>query len=229
MSPAESTTSIDAVLCDLDGTLIDSNAQHAKAWQKAFQHFGIFTTFDQVVHQIGKGGDHLIPVFVPEADRDRLEKPLEEYRKQVFREEYLPSIKAFAGARELLLKFKAVGIRVAIASSSNKEDLQTLKKTAQITDLVDEETSADDAKHSKPAPDIFEATLARLKLPANHVLALGDTPWDVKAAGKANIRIVAVTSGGWSEKDLRDAGALEVYTSVADVLKNFDYSAFSRR
>ena len=80
MSP---NTHPEAVLCDLDGTLLDSNAQHAWAWQKAFEHFGISTTFDQVIHQIGKGGDNLIPVFVPESDRGRLQKPLEDYRKQV--------------------------------------------------------------------------------------------------------------------------------------------------
>src|SRR5436305_4924164 len=156
MSP---NTHPEAVLCDLDGTLLDSNAQHAWAWQKTFEHFGISTTFDQVIHQIGKGGDNLIPVFVPESDRGRLQKPLEDYRKQVFRSEYLAQVKAFPGAREVLQRMKAAGIRVALASSSNKEDLKKFKEIVNITDLVDEETSADDADRSKPAPDIFQATL----------------------------------------------------------------------
>lgn len=210
----------------MDGTLLDSNAQHAEAWQRTFEHFGISTTFEQVLHQIGKGGDHLIPVFVPERDRERLQKPLEDYRKELFRRDYLPHIKAFPGAREVLLKMRAAGIRVAIASSSNKEDLKTFKKIANITDLIDVETSADDAERSKPAPDIFQATLDRLKLPADGVLALGDTPWDIEAAGKAGVKTVAVTSGGWSEHDLRQAGAIEVYSSVTELSQEFDSSAF---
>ena len=218
-----------AVVCDLDGTLLDSNAQHAEAWQKAFEHFGISTTFEQVLHQIGKGGDNLVPVFVPEPDRARLQKPVEEYRKELFRQEYLPHIKAFPGARELLLKMKTAGMRVALASSSNKDDLKKFKEIADITGLIDEETSSDDTEHSKPAPDIFQATLARLRLPADRVLALGDTPWDVEAARKASVKTVAVTSGGWSEHDLREAGAIEVYPSVAELSHNLNRSAFLRR
>ncbi len=216
-----------AALCDLDGTLLDSNALHAEAWQKAFEHFGIETDFDEVLHQIGKGGDHLIPVFVPEPERERLTKPLEEYRKNLFEAEYLPRVKAFPGARELLLKMKSAGIRIAIASSANKNDLKKFKEIASITDLVNEETSADDADSSKPAPDIFQATLERLALPANEVLALGDTPWDIQAAGKAGIKTVAVTSGGWSEQELREAGAIEVYRDAEELTKNFDRSVFS--
>lgn len=227
MSSQLPTTQPQAVLCDIDGTLLDSNAQHAEAWQKTFQHFGISTTFEQVLHQIGKGGDHLIPVFVPESDRTRLQKPLEEYRKDLFRRDYLPGIKAFPGARDLLVKMKAAGIRIAIASSSNKDDLKRFKKIANITDLIDEETSADDAERSKPEPDIFQATLHRLKLPADRVLALGDTPWDIEAAGKAGVKTVAVTSGGWSEQDLRAAGAIAIYPSVAEISQDFNRSPFS--
>lgn len=224
MSPRRSAAHPQAVLCDLDGTLLDSNSQHAEAWQKAFEHFGISTTFEQVLHQIGKGGDNLIPVFVPERDRRRLQEPLEEYRKELYRREYLPHIKAFPGARDLLLKMKAIGIRIALASSSNKEDLKKYKEIADITDLVDEETSSDDTEHSKPAPDIFQASLDRLKLPADSVIALGDTPWDIEAAGKAGVKTIAVTSGGWSEQDLREAGAIAVYPSVAELSQNFNCS-----
>lgn len=227
MSSQQSSTFPEAALCDLDGTLLDSNAQHAQSWQRAFEHFGISTTFDQVVHQIGKGGDNILPVFVPEPDRERLKKPLEDYRKQLFHQEYLPHIKPFPGARDLLLKLKAAGVRIAIASSAKKDDLKIFKEIANITDLVDTETSSDDAEHSKPAPDIFQSTLDRLQLPPDRVLALGDTPWDIESASKAGIKTVAVTSGGWSDDDLRDAGAIEVYGSVAQILENFDCSAFA--
>lgn len=216
----------EAVLCDVDGTLLDSNALHAEAWQKTFEHFGIQTDFDEVLHQIGKGGDHLLPVFVPEGDRERLGKQMQEYRKELFRREYLQRVKPFPGARDLLVKMKDAGIRVAIASSSNKEDLKKFEEIASITDLVDEETSADDAERSKPAPDIFQAALDRLGLPPERVLALGDTPWDVQAAGKAKVKTVAVTSGGWTEEELREAGALEVYRDVSQLSEKFEGSAF---
>lgn len=153
-----------AVLCDLDGTLLDSNAQHAEAWQRAFAHFGIETTFDEVVHQIGKGGDNLIPVFVRKNDRERLQKSIEEFRTDLFRKEYLPTLNPFPGARELLIKMKQTDIRAAIASSSNEQDLNSFKRILNIEDLVEKDTSADDAERSKPEPDIFEAALRGVHL-----------------------------------------------------------------
>lgn len=220
---------VKAVLCDLDGTLLDSNAQHAEAWQRAFAHFGIQTTFEEVVHQIGKGGDHLVPVFVPEADRERLQKPLEEFRTELFRREYLPKLKPFPGARALLDLMKQRGIRIAIASSSNKKDLAAFKRILDIEDLVESDTSADDAEHSKPEPDIFEAALARVRLQPQEVLALGDTPWDIQAAQKAQVKTVAVMTGGWSRRDLEQAGAFEVYSDLLEIIEQFPSSAFAAK
>jgi HAD superfamily hydrolase (TIGR01509 family) len=217
---------IKAALCDLDGTLLDSNALHAEAWQRTFEHFGIPVTFDQALKQIGKGGDHLIPVFLEPRDRDRLSKPIEEYRKQLFESVYFPRIKPFPKCRELLIKMKTAGLRIAISSSANKKDVTRLKEIAAITDLVDEETSSDDVEKSKPSPDIFEATLERLAISHEETLALGDTPYDIQAAGKAKIMTVAVTSGGWSEDDLKHAGALEVYRDIAHLTEEFENSAF---
>jgi HAD superfamily hydrolase (TIGR01509 family) len=217
-----------AVLCDVDGTLVDSNALHAEAWQRAFAHFGISVTFDDLLHQIGKGGDHLLPVFLSKKDVNRFGKDLEQYRKNLFQAEYFDQVKPFPGSRQLLLKMKHAGLRVSIASSASKEDLQRLKQIAQISDLVEEETSSDDAKKSKPEGDIFQSTLNQLGVAAKEALALGDTPWDVEAARKAGLATVAVTSGGWSQQDLRNAGALEVYRDVAQIAEQFEQSAFAR-
>jgi HAD superfamily hydrolase (TIGR01509 family) len=217
-----------AVLCDLDGTLVDSNALHAEAWRRAFAHFGISVSFDQVLHQIGKGGDHLLPVFLSKDDIHRFGKELERYRKNLFQSEYFDQVKPFPSSRELLLKMKQAGLRVSVASSAGKEDLQRLKEIAQISDLVEEETSSDDAEKSKPEADIFQATLDQLGVAAKEALALGDTPWDVEAARKAGLGTIAVTSGGWSEEDLREAGALEVYRDVAQIAEQFEHSAFNR-
>lgn len=216
-----------AVLCDLDGTLLDSNALHAEAWEKTFEHFGFKVTFDEALHQIGKGGDQLIPVFVPESDRERLQKPIEEYRKNLFHSEYFDKVKAFPDSRELLQKMKQRGLRIAIASSASREDLERLEKIAGFTDLVEKETSNDDAENSKPAPDIFQAALDRLGVEASDSVALGDTPWDIQAARKAGIGTIALTCGGWTEQQLRDAGAIEVYRDPSDLIQKFGQSVLN--
>jgi HAD superfamily hydrolase (TIGR01509 family) len=220
---------IEAVLCDIDGTLVDSNSQHAEAWRRALEHFGISVSYQDVLRQIGKGGDQLVPYFVPGRDLPHIEKSLKEYRKKLFHSEFFDSVKPFPGARELLEKMRAAGLRIAVASSSNKEDLGRLKEIAQISDLVEKETSSGDADKSKPEPDIFEAALERLKLRPEEAVALGDTRWDMEAATKAGIRAMAVTSGAWSEGELREAGAIEVYLDVADLSRRFDTSILARR
>jgi HAD superfamily hydrolase (TIGR01509 family) len=193
---------VKAVLCDLDGTLLDSNEVHAAAWRLAFAAFGIQVTLDELIHQIGKGGDQLIPVFVPKKDLERFQQPIEEYRKKVFHEQYFDKIKAFPDACGLLQKMKDHGLRIAIASSASEEDLEKLEKIADISDLVEKEISCDDAQTSKPAPDIFQAALDRLHLEPADCIALGDTPWDVEAAQRAGIQTVTVTCGGWTAEQL---------------------------
>src|SRR6202021_2028515 len=135
-------------------------------------------------------------------------------------------VKAFPKIREMLERMKKKGIAISLASSAHKSELDVYKKIANIEDLVEESSSADDAKRSKPHPDIFEATLKKLGLSPKEVLALGDTPYDAEAAGKASILTVGVTTGGWSEKELLHAGCIEVYKDVEDLLANFERSAF---
>jgi HAD superfamily hydrolase (TIGR01509 family) len=219
---------IEALLCDIDGTLVDSNWLHAEAWQKAFAAIGIELEREDIRRQIGKGGDELIPVYVPWWKRRQVEEPLKQYRKFIFEEEFLPKVKALDGARDLLAKVKNSGIRIALASSADKDELQNYKRIVGIEDLVEKETSANDADRSKPHPDIFVAALKRLKLPAMKCMALGDTPYDAEAAGLAGLRTIGVTTGGWSRTELIDAGCVEAYESVAELLAQFDESAIVR-
>ena len=150
------------------------------------------------------------------------------YRKFLFQQDYLQQVKPLPRVREFLLRLKEAGIRLSLASSADKDQLEVYKKIAQMEDLVAESSSADDADRSKPHPDIFEATLRKLGLPASKVLALGDTPYDAEAAGKAGISTVGVTTGGWSKEELLEAGCIEVYTDVAELLEHFEESAFKR-
>jgi HAD superfamily hydrolase (TIGR01509 family) len=219
---------VKALLCDIDGTLVQSNWLHAEAWRDAFALIGIELDVETARRQIGKGGNELIPVFVPWWKQDHVRVPLKAYREHIFEEDYLPQVKALPEARDFLIRLKDAGIRPALASSASKNDLLKYKKIVGMEDLIEEESSADDADRAKPYPDIFQATLKRLDLKPNEVLALGDTPYDAEAAGRAEIWTIGVESGGWSRTELMAAGCIEVYQDVAELLKQFDGSALVR-
>jgi HAD superfamily hydrolase (TIGR01509 family) len=219
---------VKAVLCDIDGTLVDSNWLHAEAWQRAFAEMGIVLDREEVRRQIGKGGDELIPVFVPWWKRDAVEEPLKRYREWIFREDFLPKVKALPKVREFADELKRRGIKFALASSSKKADLEDYKRIMQVEDLLDEATSADDVDRAKPHPDVFSAALKRLGLKAKDCIALGDTPYDAEAAGKAGLRTIGVETGGWRHQELMDAGCVEAYSSVAELLQRIDESSIAR-
>jgi HAD superfamily hydrolase (TIGR01509 family) len=220
---------IEALLSDIDGTLVDSNALHAEAWRRTFEHFGIQVSMGEAWSQIGKGGDKLIPVFVNERDRDRLEKQMKEFRKQVFHRDYMPRIVSFAKSRDLFARVKQNGTKIVLSTSSDKEDVATYKRIIGIEDLVDEEATASDAQESKPEPDIFAVALKKIGAPADRAVALGDTPYDAQAAGKLGIRVIGLTCGGWKRDDLRDAGCIEIYQDPADLLLHFDVSLLGKK
>ena len=219
---------VKAVLLDMDGTLIESNALHAESWQRAFAQFGIEVSFDTALRQIGKGGDHLLPVFVPADKVETTGKAIEKFRKTLFEREYLSRVKPFPKVRQLVERMKDAGFTIAMASSAGKEELQRYKKIANIHDLVEEETTSEDAENSKPSPDIFAAALKRVGVDASHAISLGDTPYDAEASTRCGIRTVGVTSGGWSREDLCNAGCAEVYEDAADLLAHFDRSLFGK-
>ena len=174
---------INFVIFDVDGTLVDSVDLHARAWQEAFAHFGKDFPFEDVRYQIGKGGDQLMPVFLSERELEEFGEELEKYRGELFKREYLPRVKGFPRVRELFERVRADGKHVALASSAKGDELGAYKKLARIEDLVEEETSKDDAEKSKPHPDIFLASLEQLgDPPREQTIVIGDTPYDAEAA-----------------------------------------------
>ena len=216
---------IKAVIFDIDGTLVDSVDLHARAWQEAFRHFGRDVPYRDVRRQIGKGGDQLMPVFFSKAELDKFGAELEKYRGDLYKREYLPRVRPFPAVRELFERIKQDGKKIALASSAKEEELKVYKEIAHIDDLVEEETSADDADKSKPHPDIFEAALAALAdVQTNETIVVGDTPYDAEAAGKAHLRTIGVLCGGFPETDLRTAGCIAIYESPADLLAHYDES-----
>jgi len=214
-----------AVIFDVDGTLIDSVDAHAKAWQEALGDFGIQVPFEEVRAQIGKGGDQLMPVFVPRDELERIGEALDAHRGEIFKARYLPTLRPFPSVRELVQRVIASGGSVALASSAKADEVDTYKRIARIEDLISKETSSDDVERSKPHPDIFQAALARLGgvLPSEAIV-VGDTPYDAEAAGKAGLAIVGVRCGGFPESDLRAAGCMAIYQDPADLLARFEQS-----
>lgn len=219
-----------AVILDVDGTLIDSVNLHARAWQDALREFGHEVALDDLRRQIGKGGDQLLPLFLPKDELDAVGKAVDERRSQIFKDRYLHDVQPFPMVRELLLRMQADGLRIALASSAKTDELAAYKKVARIDDLPLAETSTDDADQSKPNPDIFEAAVQRLGSPdAEQVIVVGDTPYDAEAAGKAGLRTVGLLCGGWPEEALRQAGCVATYHDPADLLAQYDRSPLARR
>ena len=212
----------DAVIFDVDGTLVDSVDFHAEAWRRTFAHFDHAVSFEAIRGQIGKGGDQLMPVFLSDDEVERRGKEMESFRKELFSRDYRARVRGFPGARELFQALKGRGKRVALASSAKGDELEAYKKAAGIQGLTDVDTSSDDAAKSKPHPDIFQAALAKLALPPDRALVIGDSPYDAEAAGKAGIAAIGVLCGGFPEADLRDAGATRVYRDPAHLLQAID-------
>ena len=213
-----------AAIFDLDGTLLDSVDLHALAWHEALAKFGHDVTFEQARSQIGKGGDKLIPVFLSADEQRDHGKEMEEWRGERFKNAYLPLVRPFSTVPDLLRRVRDAGVQIAIASSAKKDELDKYLDIARIAGLVDVKTSSDDAEESKPAPDIFEVVLKKLKIEGSDAVAIGDTPYDALAAGKVGIATIGVLCGGFTEASLREAGCADVYPGPAALFARFGES-----
>jgi len=209
-----------AAIFDIDGTLIDSVDLHALAWHEAFAHFGHEVSVEQARSQIGKGGDTLMPVFLSDAQlRDHGEQ-LESWRGTHFKANYLSMVRPFAAVPELLGKLREAGVKLAVASSAKKDELEVYLKIAAIADLLDVTVSSEDVEQSKPAPDVFTVALQKLEVSPDGAIVIGDSPYDAQAASKTGLRMIGLLSGAFPEQSLRDAGCVAVYPGPAGLLAN---------
>jgi phosphoglycolate phosphatase-like HAD superfamily hydrolase len=217
-----------AAIFDVDGTLLDSVDLHAMAWHEAMVRFGHDVSFEQARSQIGKGGDKLIPVFLSEDEQRDHGKELDAWRSEHFKAKYLPLVRPFSAVPDLLQRSRDAGLRIAIASSAKKDELEKYLDIAGIQKLIDEIVSSEAVEESKPAPDIFEAVLEKLAIEGRDAVAIGDTPYDAEAARKAGIRTIGVLCGGFTEDELQEAGCAEIYPGPAALLACFERSLLMR-
>lgn len=211
---------IRGVIFDVDGTLVDSNDAHAQAWVEALALSGYQVEFERIRQLIGKGGDKLLPETTG-LEKDSPEgRKISEQRRKIFKEKYLAGLQPTPGAKPLLERMRASGLKMVIASSAQEDELDDLLNVAAAKPFMADQASSGDAKNSKPDPDIVQVALGKIGLEAEESLMVGDTPYDIEAASKAGVRTVAFRSGGWSDHDLE--GAIAIFDDPADFLAHFE-------
>jgi HAD superfamily hydrolase (TIGR01549 family) len=216
-------SSILGFIFDIDGTLVDSNELHVDSWDRAFRRFGKQFPREKLRAHIGKGSDQYLPEFLTAEEIKRFGKELDEYRSELFRKEYLPKVRPFPKVRELFQRLHDDNKRVMLASSGKKRDTEYYIDLLQIGDLIAGYVSGDDADRSKPAPDIFAASLEKLgDISPADAIAIGDTTFDIEAAKKAGLGTIAFLCGGTPEPVLKRAGAIAIFRDPADFLAHYD-------
>jgi HAD superfamily hydrolase (TIGR01549 family) len=214
---------VSGVILDVDGTLVLSNDAHARAWVEAFVAYGYDIKFEQIRPLIGMGGDQIIPRLVAELNgKDGTGKQIADHRKELILKKFGAHLSPTKGARDLVQKMQTEGLHLIIASSATEQEMDILLKVAQVDDLLHEVTTSSDAEASKPEPDIVEAALSKANLAADRTVMLGDTPYDIEAAAKAGVGVIAFRTGGFSDEQL--SGAIAIYNDPADLLAQYDQS-----
>ncbi|HZS60008.1 MAG TPA: HAD family hydrolase [Gemmatimonadaceae bacterium] len=206
----------DAVLLDIDGTLVDSNAAHAAAWSEAFAQFGRDYPSAMIRPLIGKGGDKLL-LEIASLDAESAEgQKISEARTEIFKRRYLPGLKPTRGAAAFVAWLLDRGLRVHVATSATQDEVRALLEICRAEALAPQATTSDDAARSKPDPDIVAAALKKSGAPPQRALMIGDTPYDVEAAVRAGVHAIALRCGGWDDRHLQ--GSTAIYADPQDLL-----------
>jgi membrane protein len=211
---------LQAALLDIDGTLVDSNDKHTDCWVEAFAHFDKRVDHDTVRGQIGKGGDLLVPDTLNAREMRKFGEALKKYRGKLWTKKYMHTVEPFPGAADALRALHDRRIRIALASSSNRDEVEYYVELLGAGDLLEGTTSKEDAKFSKPSPEIFQAALERVKSDPARSLAVGDTPYDILAAHRTPVAIAAVACGGFPRESLAKAEFL--FEDVPAMVKELD-------
>lgn len=208
-------------ILDVDGTLVDTNYQHALAWYRAFQAHDVVLPVWRIHRHIGMGGDQLVQAltgerFEREHGEDVRAAETERYR------EMIDEVQPTQDARLLIEDLHERGRTVVLASSAKQAELDRYLELLDARDLADGWTSAADVQATKPAPDLVETALRQAGAQPGKAVMVGDSPWDVQAAERAGVRTIAVMTGGFSQEELLGAGAVAVFESVAELRESLD-------
>ncbi|HEY7148178.1 MAG TPA: HAD family hydrolase [Gaiellaceae bacterium] len=210
---------VEAALLDVDGTLIDSNYQHTLAWFRAFREHGFVLPVWRIHRAVGMGGDQLVPALLGKDVDEEQGDEIRDTRDPIY-QALIEEVEPLDGAHELIADLKDRGLTVVLASSSPEDELGHYLELLDARELADAWTTKDDVEQTKPAPDLVRAALAKAE--TEDAVMIGDTRWDVEAAAKAGIETICVVTGGWSEQELREAGAVAVFDSVDDLRQRVD-------
>jgi len=227
-TPRAPGSALRTVLLDIDGTLIDSNDAHARAWVDSLRAHGYVVSFEQVRPLIGMGGDKVLPELTGLDPESGEAKRMSETRSELFLKRELPSLQPTRGVRPLLEHMLAVGLQLTVATSAKADEVRAVLEQAGVSDLIQLASSSDDAERSKPDPDIVQAALRLSRSQAAHSAMIGDTPYDVEAATRARVPAIALRCGGWWD-DAALAGAAAIYDDPADLVAHFEESPLGGR
>jgi HAD superfamily hydrolase (TIGR01509 family) len=208
------------VILDIDGTLVDTNYQHAIAWHRALRAQGHCVQLWRIHRHIGMGGDQIVGALIGEEAADSDGDAIREAEGEAYAE-LIGEVDALEGASELLEGLRSRDLAVVLASSAKQEEVDHYLDLLGARDLVDAWTTSADVERTKPEPDLVEVALEKVGFegdPAEDALMVGDSVWDVKAANAAGVPTLAVLTGGFSEAELREAGADDVVREVSQLL-----------
>jgi HAD superfamily hydrolase (TIGR01549 family) len=215
-----------AALLDLDGTLVDTNYHHAIAWFRAFREHGIVLPVWRLHRHIGMGGDQLVAAVAgDEVERDHGDELRSAHSRHFHR--LIDEVELMADARKLIERLHDQGAEVVLASSAGQEDLDHFRSMLDVDDLLAGATSSADVEAAKPEPDIICAALEKAP-DAERAVMIGDSTWDCEAARRAGVASVALLTGGFSEQELRDAGAAAVFASLGELIEHLDRTPLAR-
>jgi HAD superfamily hydrolase (TIGR01509 family) len=203
-----------AAILDIDGTLVDSNYQHALAWYRALRLHGHVLPIWRIHRHIGMGGDQLVASLCGDEVEEREGDAIRQAEKPLFME-MIHEVEPLEGARELIVDLKRLDRTVVLASSAKPDEVDHYLDLLDARDLADAWTTSGDVEHTKPEPDLVHAALERAG--TESAVMVGDSTWDCEAANRAGLETIAVLTGGFSEQELRDAGAVAVFHSIEEL------------
>lgn len=204
-----------AVLFDVDGTLVDSNYVHVYAWVRAFAETGVPVEAWRIHRSIGMDGSTLLDTLAGDADDDTRDRLKDLHSR--FYQDSTSLLRPLPGARELLRRVDALGMRVVLATSAPEDELKILREVLSCDDLVYAVTSAKDVDTAKPQPDIVHIALERGGVTAEDAVFVGDAVWDIEACNRAGLPAIGVLSGGVSRDELLEAGAEAVFENAHEL------------